>query len=161
LYIKKNFPENRFIFGTLINNKTMGRYYTGDIKGKFWFGVQDSDDASHFGGSEVEELDEETNDTIGLQYHFTTEDLQDINEGIQTCTKELGSNLDFLDKYFGPGGEGESGYQPDRLAKQLGAKDWTDKKYTSILEKYARLILGRKIKECVERTGKCSFEAEL
>jgi len=27
----------------------MGRFYSGDISGKFWFGVQNSDDASHFG----------------------------------------------------------------------------------------------------------------
>ncbi len=27
----------------------MGRYYFGDIKGKLWFAVQDSDDASNFG----------------------------------------------------------------------------------------------------------------
>jgi len=29
----------------------MGRYYTGDIVGKFWFAIQSSDDASHFGAS--------------------------------------------------------------------------------------------------------------
>ena len=27
----------------------MGRYYGGDIEGKFWFGVQSSSDADHFG----------------------------------------------------------------------------------------------------------------
>jgi hypothetical protein len=27
----------------------MGRYYSGDIEGKFWFGTQDSTDASNFG----------------------------------------------------------------------------------------------------------------
>ena len=27
----------------------MGRYYSGDIEGKFWFAVQDSDDADFFG----------------------------------------------------------------------------------------------------------------
>ena len=27
----------------------MGRYYNGDIEGKFWFGVQSSDDADFFG----------------------------------------------------------------------------------------------------------------
>lgn len=27
----------------------MGRYYSGDIEGKFWFGTQSSDDATHFG----------------------------------------------------------------------------------------------------------------
>jgi sugar phosphate isomerase/epimerase len=29
----------------------MGRYYTGDIDGKFWFAVQSSDDADFFGQS--------------------------------------------------------------------------------------------------------------
>ena len=27
----------------------MGRYYSGDIEGKFWFGVQNSTDADFFG----------------------------------------------------------------------------------------------------------------
>ena len=27
----------------------MGRYYNGDIEGKFWFGVQASNDADFFG----------------------------------------------------------------------------------------------------------------
>jgi hypothetical protein len=27
----------------------MGRYYSGSISGKFWFAIQDSDDASNFG----------------------------------------------------------------------------------------------------------------
>ena len=27
----------------------MGRFYNGDIEGKFWFGVQESNDADHFG----------------------------------------------------------------------------------------------------------------
>lgn len=29
----------------------MGRYYNGDINGKFWFAVQNSDDAEQFGAS--------------------------------------------------------------------------------------------------------------
>ena len=33
----------------------MGRYYTGQIEGKFWFAIQDSFDASHF-GREPEEI---------------------------------------------------------------------------------------------------------
>lgn len=139
----------------------MGRYYSGDINGKFWFGIQDSDDASYFGGVEVDVMDEETEDVIALEYHFGKEDLEDINDGIETCIEILGPNLEFLDKYFGPGGEGENSYSPDSLAKQLGAKDWTDKKYKGILEQYARLDLGKKIKECVERTNSCYFTAEL
>ena len=32
-----------------MKGRKMGRYYTGDIEGKFWFGVQDSTDADYFG----------------------------------------------------------------------------------------------------------------
>jgi hypothetical protein len=33
----------------------MGRWYFGDIAGKCWFGVQDSNDASNFGVEHTEE----------------------------------------------------------------------------------------------------------
>ncbi len=33
----------------------MGRYYGGDIAGKFWFGIQSSDDAKHFGVEPTEQ----------------------------------------------------------------------------------------------------------
>ena len=33
----------------MLESNKMGRYYHGDIQGKFWFGVQSSSDASHFG----------------------------------------------------------------------------------------------------------------
>ena len=32
----------------------MGRYYSGDINGKFWFALQSSNAASRFGGYENE-----------------------------------------------------------------------------------------------------------
>jgi hypothetical protein len=139
----------------------MGRYYTGDIEGKFWFGVQGSDDASHFGGSETEIEDEETEDVVELFYEFTRKDLKEINQGIQTCVDTLESNLDPLDKYFGPGGEGEISYSPERLAKHLKFETWTDAKFRNIMEQYARLHLGKQIKECVERLGYCNFSTEL
>ena len=31
----------------------MGRHYDGDISGKFWFGIQSSNDAVHFGAEEM------------------------------------------------------------------------------------------------------------
>jgi hypothetical protein len=34
----------------------MGRYYFGDIKGKFWFGIQSSDDAVNLGGNMSDNL---------------------------------------------------------------------------------------------------------
>ena len=34
----------------------MGRYYSGDIEGKFWFGVQSSTDGEFFGAEEQEKI---------------------------------------------------------------------------------------------------------
>ena len=34
-------------------------------------------------------------------------------------------------------------------------------KIRTLLEWYARLLLGQKILKCVQKTGQCSFEAEL
>ena len=54
----------------------MGRYYTGDIEGKFWFGVQDSTDADYFGVQGEPRF---------YHYYFDTDDLPKIKEGIKKC----------------------------------------------------------------------------
>ena len=132
----------------------MGRYYQGDIEGKFWFGVQSSDDANNFGGSEIELIDEETDDVYELEYFFNKEDLGTINEGIQTCITGLGEFKAKLDEVFST----SNGYNPDELARNLGVGK---AKYTQLMETYARLHLGEKIKKCVEEKGECNFTAEL
>ncbi len=132
----------------------MGRYYQGDIEGKFWFGVQSSDDANNFGGSEIELIDEETDDVYELEYFFNKEDLGTINEGIQTCITDLGEFKAKLDEVFST----SNGYNPDELARNLGVGK---AKYTQLMETYARLHLGEKIKKCVEEKGECNFTAEL
>ena len=132
----------------------MGRYYQGDINGKFWFGVQDSTDANHFGGSEIELLDEETDELMELEYFFDKEDLETINEGIQTCIKDLGEYKQKLDEYFGK----INSYNPDELAEYLGVGVL---RYKSLMASYARLHLGKKIKNCVETKGECRFTAEI
>ena len=54
----------------------MGRYYRGDIEGKFWFGVQDSQDASFFGG--------ESSEGGEIEFSFDMEnDLATVKEGIE------------------------------------------------------------------------------
>lgn len=132
----------------------MGRYYQGDIEGKFWFGVQSSDDANNFGGSEIELQDEDTEDIYELEYFFAKEDLGTINEGIQTCITDLGVYKPKLDEFF----SASNSYNPDELAKQLGVGQ---AKYRDLMESYARLHLGEKIKKCVEEKGECRFTAEL
>ena len=131
----------------------MGRYYQGDIEGKFWFGVQSSDDANNFGGSEIE-LQDDGGEVMELEYFFNKEDLESINEGIQTCITDLGEFKVKLDEFFAD----STGYNPDELAKHLGI---TKEKYSTIMYSYARLQLGNQIKKCVEDNGECRFTAEL
>ena len=131
----------------------MGRYYQGDIEGKFWFGVQSSDDANNFGGSEIE-LQDDDGEIYELEYFFNKEDLESINEGIQTCITDLGEFRSKLDEVF----SSSNGYNPDELARQLGVGQ---AKYSTIMDSYARLHLGNKIKKCVEDNGECRFTAEL
>jgi hypothetical protein len=132
----------------------MGRYYQGDIEGKFWFAVQSSDDANHFGGSEIELQDGDDDDVYALEYFFNKEDLETINEGIQTCITDLGEFKGKLDEFF----ELSHTYNPDELAKNLGVEV---SEYQSLMESYARLHLGNKIKKCVEDNGECNFTADL
>ena len=131
----------------------MGRYYQGDIEGKFWFAVQSSDDANNFGGSEIE-LQDDGGEVMELEYFFNKEDLESINEGIETCIKDIGEFKPKLDEVF----SSSNSYNPDELARQLGV---SQAKYRDLMETYARLHLGEKIKKCVEDNGECNFTAEL
>jgi len=124
----------------------MGRYYSGDIEGKFWFGVQSSDDASFFGGEELE--------PNAISYYFDKDDLAEIEEGIRECKKELGENEEKLDKFFGK----VESYTDEKVAKAFGI---SEEEVMKMLEWYARLQLGEKILKCVKENGECSFEAEL
>jgi hypothetical protein len=126
----------------------MGRYYNGDIEGKFWFGVQSSDDGDFFGSKGHEP-------NTFLNYHFTKDEhLKDIKKGIKECEKELGTWKEKLDKFF----TDNNGYNDKMIEDQLGLKK---EKSKELLEWYARLELGNQILECVMKQGDCSFEAEL
>jgi len=136
----------------------MGRYYNGDINGKFYFGVQSSNDASFFGGSECE--------PNYIEYYFDSNDLEDIENGIKECKEELGELKQQIDKFFND----VNGYNDKIIAdywlKEFGVdleyKDGVyDMEKKIKLEWYARLELGEKILKCVKDNGECTFEAEL
>ena len=124
----------------------MGRFYNGDIEGKFWFGVQSSQDASFFGGTQFE--------PNYIEYIFEECDLEDIRTGIKECLEELGGNKKKLDDFF----EKNNSYNDEMLVNQAKI-DRAD--INNALEWYARLRLGEKILECVEKNGSCQFTAEL
>jgi len=121
----------------------MGRYFVGDIEGKFWFGLQASDAASRFAeGAEQ--------DIAYIPYYFTEEDhLEEIQAELKNIEDKLGDNLKKIDDFF----EKVNGYNDDMLKENDISKEH--------LSDYADYKLGKKIEECVIRTGQCSFDAEL
>jgi hypothetical protein len=124
----------------------MGRYYSGDIEGKFWFAVQDSDDASFFGGEILE--------PSYISYSFDSDDLISIERGIAKCKKALGKNKKKLDEFFGK----NPMYSFADVAEHVGCKG---DEVQNLLTWYARLLLGKKIRDCVKKNGQCNFDADL
>lgn len=127
----------------------MGRYYFGDIEGKFCFGVQSSDDANFFGFAGIINNDRECE----LVYNFEREDLEKIRKGIKKCRCELGDYKEAFDTFF----KKNNGYNNDMLVKEVCGNP---KRCLELFEWYARLELGLKILKCVEDNGICSFKAE-
>jgi hypothetical protein len=118
----------------------MGRYYSGDIDGKFWFALQSSDAADRFGV---------TGETPNiLTYYFDEDNLEDVEAEIKNIEESLGDKLKIIDDFFAEA----RGYNDDDLAK-IGITE-------DELREYADLGLGRKIRDCIIENGSCGFEAE-
>ena len=131
----------------------MGRYYHGDIDGKFWVAVQSSTDADFFG---VEGA------VTHVNYYFTKEHLDKVKKGIEDCENCLGEYKEHLDNFF----KDRDSYSDKKLAEYLNDNtdrvgDHTEDGVKFYLEWYARLDLGKEILACMEENGECSFQAEL
>jgi len=122
----------------------MGRYYDGDIEGKFWFGIQASNDGEYFGA--------EAQETQVIPYY--TKNLELAKNGIDKCIVELGVYKEQFDDFFSK----NDIWSKERLAECLNV---SIKKITKLLVWYARLELGEKIYKCIKEKGYCSFDAEL
>lgn len=123
----------------------MGRYYTGDIEGKFWFGLQPSNDADFFGSAGYE--------PNYLNYYYESDEIPLVEEGIKKCKKELGDWKKIIDDFF----KSVNGWN-DQIVIEHGLDLKT---FNQKLEWYARLELGEKILKCLKEKGECSFQAEL
>lgn len=119
----------------------MGRYYSGDINGKFWFAVQSSTAADRFGSTYYE--------PNYVEYYFDKSNLEECEAEIQRILDSLGESKQILDDFF----KKNIGYNDEMIAK-LGV-DRQD------LEDYADLELGIKIRDCIKENGECRFEAEI
>lgn len=116
----------------------MGRYYDGDISGKFWFAVQVSNAASRFGGEESEVSEEGYIDYTFTKDNFNVADLNHLIILAKDCYDVI------IDK------------------DNWSENDFEDTKGTNIYssETMADLFLGLKIYTCIENIGYCEFEAE-
>lgn len=123
----------------------MGRYYSGDIEGKFWFGIQPSDAADRFGV---------TGEQTQISYSFDSENLPKIQEELKKIEDDLGETKLKLDKFF----EKNFGYNDEELSKYLKCPI-LELRY--ILREYADYQLGKQIAECIEKNGFCYFDAEI
>lgn len=119
----------------------MGRYYSGDIEGKFWFALQSSTAASRFGGVESE--------PAYLEYWFDESHLEEVEAGIKSIEDSLGDKIKILDDFF----KENNGYN-DISINKLGVS-------MDELRDYADLGLGIKIRNHIKEFGQCSFQAEL
>jgi|TARA_E500000318_G_scaffold46031_1_gene43469 hypothetical protein len=122
----------------------MGRYYHGDIEGKFWFAVQSSCDGEYFGMEEQE--------PSYLPYY--SDDLDLAEKGVAECKEKLRGYLTIIRKFF----NNRSSYTDKSLAEAL---EVSEEKTSHLLAWYARLTLGEKIVRCIKEEGSCWYEAEL
>ena len=140
----------------------MGRYYNGDIEGKFWFAVQSSDCADRFGsiGEQPQRIeywfDEEHLPKIRAELKSIEDNDGDGIEVIENFFKENnGWNDDMLMKYFEKEGKIRDGF-----FKGQHTKEGKMKLIKHFLSEYADYKLGKKILKCVLDTGSCQFEGE-
>mgnify|MGYP003129478377 CR=1 FL=1 len=137
----------------------MGRYYSGDIEGKFAFGVQSSTAADRFGQSYM--------DPGYVEYYYQEEDLPNVKAELKSISEKFGKHEDALIAYFDLRYYDYTSKHhmtfPEYLYKGAliddPSKYFDDKK--NLLSEYYDYLLGYKIMKCIEEIGECSFTAEL
>jgi hypothetical protein len=131
----------------------MGRRYSGNINGNFWFGVQSSRDGEFFGAMESEPKE--------INYYISAGDKDEVLEKIKECEKELGEWLQLLNNYF----KKYDTYSQNKIIDYSIENNYKLKifDFDKKISCYARLKLGLKIKKFFEKNPECDcyFEAEI
>jgi hypothetical protein len=113
----------------------MGRYYNGDIEGKFWFALQSSEAPERFGAS------------IELSFSFDENDIDSVKAELKSIEDK--TPMEKIDKFF----QKNNGWNDQLIAEAGFTKDE--------LSDYADHELGTKILRCLEENGECNFWGEL
>ena len=116
----------------------MGRYYSGDIEGKFWFALQYSTAGERFGAYEAQN-----------HINYYADDLQTAEAEIKNIENKLKDKIKILDDFF----KNNDCYNEKQI-EDLGISQ-------DELRDYADLGLGKQIRDCIKDQGYCCFEAEM
>ena len=130
----------------------MGRYYNGDIEGKFWFAVQSSNAPARFGAQEYE--------PSYINYYFDEEQLEEVEEELDRIHKNMQGNIEKLDEFF----KQNNGYNDQMIIDfYLARYDETinEEEVKDMLVEYADYELGNQIANCIKENGECSINCEL
>ena len=126
----------------------MGRYYNGDIDGKFWFAVQPSNAGERFGAKEISPYYIEYEIDRDDSYKDIVKELESIESN--DAIKRVDDMFKMLQLLKG------NGYDDDTL-KQYGVKE-------KDIEEYADYELGKQIKNWFDDNPDrdvLSFQAEI
>jgi hypothetical protein len=104
----------------------MGRYYEGDIEGKFWFGCQSSDDGEFFGAVQEEPQ--------FVEYVIYAKELDAVHLGIQQCKENLKGYSHIFNKAYEGTLDEDPGWVKLNETKQKELYVW-----------FARLDMGMRI----------------
>jgi DNA-directed RNA polymerase subunit L len=119
----------------------MGRYYSGDIEGKFWPAVQCSTVGERFGCMEFR--------PEVIEYYADQDTLPEINEELKNIEDKMGNQLAKFEEFFNK----SCGWNDEKL-RTAGLNP-------SLIEDYADYTFGIKLRDCIIEQGSCSFTAEL
>ncbi len=130
----------------------MGRYYDGDISGKFWFAIQSSDAPERFGASALE--------PSSIDYFFEEEELDVVSQELKHIEDNIISKIGRTEyeSHNIPTIRATPEHQDFEAIELLAMKHRGDEKFLSELADYQ---LGCRIEASLKLNGQCSFTAEL
>lgn len=128
----------------------MGRYYSGDIEGKFAFGTQSSDAADRFGVT--------GNTPNYLEYNFSSDDLEELQKELKNIEDAFDGHKRALQIYFDLyKTQDDAPISFFEYIKENDLPELSEHLYSEFYD----YLLGKKILNCVLETGQCTFDAEL